>query len=63
MCKTMKSSCGGFDLGWMPGVHQATLSLPALQLDGREKYNKRLMGREKDREIAVVGNTDSTQGN
>jgi len=40
------------DLGWMPGTHQATLSLPLLSWTGERKRNKRLMGQDKDREIA-----------
>jgi len=39
------------DPGWMLGAHQSHSITPPPQLDrGQKKYEKRLMGRDKDRE-------------
>ena len=39
------------DLGWMPGAHQAALSLPFHIWTAERKYNKGLLGWDKDREV------------
>jgi len=38
----------------MPGVHKAALSLPLLSWTGERKYNGRLIGQYKDREIPLI---------
>ena len=39
------------DPGWMPGAHQSCSITPLLSWTGERKYNKSLVGRDKDREI------------
>ena len=56
------------DLGWMPGAHHATLSLPLLNRTGTENMTKGLwIGAQEDRERSlsnyVTGKTDLTWGN
>ncbi|NXX79958.1 BIG3 protein, partial [Urocolius indicus] len=42
-----------FSLGCLPNAHQVAISLPVLNWTGeREKYNKRVVSQDKDREIA-----------
>ena len=39
------------DPGWRPSAHQICSVTPLLSWTGERKYNERLMGRDKDREI------------
>ena len=39
------------DVGWLPGAHQAALSLPLFNKTGRENTMKKLVGQDKDKEI------------
>ena len=39
------------DPGWMPSAHQSRSITPLLNWTGERKYNERLVGRDKDREI------------
>jgi len=41
--------CGGFDLGWMPDIHQAALPLLSLAGQGKKKHNKRLVSHGQNR--------------
>lgn len=47
------SSFWWVDLGGMPGIHQATLSLPLLNWIGGEKYNRSLVSQDRDRKITL----------
>ena len=46
-----EGSCGGLTLAGRQVPTKAALSLPLLNWTGERKYNERLMGRGKDREI------------
>ena len=54
------------DPGWMPGAHQSRSITHLLGWTGERKYNKELVGRDKDRRdhssIIVTGKTDSAWG-
>lgn len=53
------------DLGWLPSVYQAVLSLPLLSRMGGENTKKKLVSQDKDWEIAcqlVIGKIGSTCG-
>ena len=41
------------DPGWMPSAHQSCSITPLLSWTGERKYNKRLVGRGKDRERSL----------
>ena len=62
----IKPGCSGLTLARCQVPTKATLSLPLLNWTGEKKYNERLVGRDKDREITspitVTGKTDSTWG-
>ena len=49
--KSWQSGCGGLTLAGHQVPTKAALSLPLLNSTGERKYNERLMGRDKDREI------------
>jgi len=42
------------DPGWMPGAHQAALSLPLLSWTEERKPNERLVGSYKHRERSLT---------
>ena len=58
--------CGGLTLARRQVPTKAVLSLPLLSWTGERKYNKELVGRDKDRRdhspITVTGKTDSAWG-
>jgi len=42
------------DPGWMSGAQQSHSIVPLLSWAGERKYNKRLVGRDKDRERSLT---------
>ena len=58
--------CGGLTLAGGLVLTKAALSLPPLSWTGDRKYNKGLVGRDKDRRdhspVTITGKTDSAWG-
>ena len=58
--------CGGLPLAGHQVPTKAALSLPLLSWTGERKYNKELVGQDKDRRhhspITITGKTDSAWG-
>lgn len=42
------------DLGWLPSAHQAILSLSLSQKERGREYDEKLLGQDKDGEIAYA---------
>ena len=60
------SVCGGLTLAGRQAPTKAVLSLPLLTWTGERKYNKGLVGQDKDRRdhspTTIMGKTDSAWG-